>query len=577
MTARDCASMLRNNRIFQSVGEDRLERLVENADMQTFRRGDEILSPSRGGRIMGMIITGSAAVNKGRAVINTLVPGDIFGAVTLFSDEPSPATTVTARVECSAVFFEKDAIAELIESEPGAAIGFAAYLSARIRFLTRRIEALTAGDSASKLLSYLLEREQDGEVDIQSCAELARRLDVGRASLYRALDSLETSGDIRREGKKFLSRSRIVVKRRRAAKRFRRRRKARFQIYINSKEQCTMKKFTKILSLLLCLAMVFSFAACTGKTDDSATTTEETVSADTTPINITTLKGPTGMGMAKLISDKNAQYNISIATAATEIAPLIIKGEADIAACPLNLAAAIYKKTGGKVKMIAINTLGVLSILENGESIKSVADLKGKKIGATGQSATPEYVLNYILEANGIDPKKDVEITYYTDHAELATLMATGKIDIAMLPEPNVTTVMAKNNSVRKALDLTEEWEKATAAKGEKTSLAQGCLIVRAEFLEAHPNAVKAFLAAYKESVDFVNGNTEKAAQMIADAGIVPNAQIAAKALPNCNIVYMTGDEMIKTAKANFDVLFKADPTSVGGAMPGDDLYYTGK
>ena len=191
MTARECASMLRNNRIFQSVGEDRLERLVENADMQTFRRGDEILSPSRGGRIMGMIIAGSAAVNKGRAVINTLVPGDIFGAVTLFSDEPSPATTVTARVECSAVFFEKDAIAELIESEPGAAIGFAAYLSARIRFLTRRIEALTAG-----------EREQDGEVDIQSCAELARRLDVGRASLYRALDSLETSGDIRREGKK---------------------------------------------------------------------------------------------------------------------------------------------------------------------------------------------------------------------------------------------------------------------------------------------------------------------------------------------------------------------------------------
>lgn len=338
-----------------------------------------------------------------------------------------------------------------------------------------------------------------------------------------------------------------------------------------------MKKFTRILSLLLCLAMVLGFAACTVKPDGGETTTEETVPADSTPINITALKGPTGMGMAKLISDKNAQYNISIASAATEIAPLIIKGEADIAACPLNLAAAIYKKTGGKVKMIAVNTLGVLSILENGENIKSVADLKGKKIGATGQSATPEYVLNYILEANGIDPKKDVEITYYTDHAELATLMATGKIDIAMLPEPNVTTVMAKNSSVRKALDLTEEWEKATAAKGEKTSLAQGCLIVRTEFLEAHPNAVKAFLAEYKKSVDFVNGNTEKAAQMIADAGIVPNAQIAAKALPNCNIVYMTGDEMAKTAKANFDVLFKADPKSVGGAVPADDFYYTGK
>lgn len=202
MTAHDCVSMLKKNRIFQSVGENRLEQLVESAGTQVFRRGESILSPERGGRTMGMILTGSAAVVKGRAVINTLVPGDIFGAVTLFSDEPSPATTVTARVECSAIFFEKEAIAKLIESEPGAAVGFAAYLSARIRFLTRRIEALTAGDSASKLLSYLLEREQGGEVEIQSCAELARRLDVGRASLYRALDSLEASGDIRREGKK---------------------------------------------------------------------------------------------------------------------------------------------------------------------------------------------------------------------------------------------------------------------------------------------------------------------------------------------------------------------------------------
>ena len=150
-----------------------------------------------------------------------------------------------------------------------------------------------------------------------------------------------------------------------------------------------MKKFTKILSLLLCLAMVFSFAACTGKTDDSATTTEETVPADTTPINITTLKVRQAWAWLSSSATKNAQYNISIATAATEIAPLIIKGEADIAACPLNLAAAIYKKTGGKVKMIAINTLGVLSILENGESIKSVADLKGKKIARPDRAQRP--------------------------------------------------------------------------------------------------------------------------------------------------------------------------------------------
>ncbi|MGN0544669.1 MAG: ABC transporter substrate-binding protein [Acutalibacteraceae bacterium] len=338
-----------------------------------------------------------------------------------------------------------------------------------------------------------------------------------------------------------------------------------------------MKRLTRAVSLLLCAVMLLSFAACAGKTGDSATTTEEPLQADTTPINITALKGPTGMGMAKLMNDGNEQYNFSIAAAATDIAPLIINGEADIAACPLNLAATLYKKTNGQIKMIAINTLGVLYIVENGNSINSIADLKGKTIGATGQGATPEYVLNYLLRANGLEPGNDVTIEYFNDHSELATRIASGKIDIAMLPEPNVTTVLVKNSSLRKAIDLTEEWEKTTEANGEKTSLAQGCLIVRTEFLEAHPNAVKAFLAAYKESVDFVNNNSSQAAQMIADAGIVPSAQIAEQAIPNCNIVYMVSDDMVQTAKANFEVLFKADPASIGGAMPDDNLYYTGE
>ena len=325
----------------------------------------------------------------------------------------------------------------------------------------------------------------------------------------------------------------------------------------------------KIFALLLALAMVFAFFSC-GKVQEEAVT-----------VRMIALKGPTGMGVSKLMADNDDgktknKYNFTIAAAPTEVSAAVIGEKVDFAAMPVNLASVLINK-GADISLVAVNTLGVLYVLENGNEVTDIASLKGKTIYSTGAGATPQYVLEYILEKNGIDPKKDVEITYYTDHAELATLMATGKIEIAMLPEPNVTTVMVKNSSVRKALDLTEEWEKATAAKGEKTSLAQGCLIVRTEFLEAHPNAVKAFLAAYKESVDFVNGNTEKAAQMIADAGIVPNAQIAAKALPNCNIVYMTGDEMIKTAKANFDVLFKADPTSVGGAMPGDDLYYTGK
>ena len=149
-----------------------------------------------------MILSGSAQVKKGRVAISTLQRGDIFGAVSLFSDEPNPATSITARVECCAIFFSKDDIERLISENPDTAIGLASYLSNRIRFLTRRIESLTAGDCESKLLSFILDREENGVAEIQSCADLARKLDVGRASLYRALENLEAAGNIRREGKK---------------------------------------------------------------------------------------------------------------------------------------------------------------------------------------------------------------------------------------------------------------------------------------------------------------------------------------------------------------------------------------
>ena len=336
-----------------------------------------------------------------------------------------------------------------------------------------------------------------------------------------------------------------------------------------------MKKITRLLSLLICAALLFSFAACNSEQTNNEVTTNAAVT-DSTPVNVAALKGPTGMGMSGLIKE-NGQFKVSIAASPDEIAPLIMKKEADIVACPLNLASVLYKKTNGGVKMIAINTLGVLSILENGETVKTVEDLRGKKIGATGQGATPEYILNYILTSNGIDPEKDVEITYYQEHAELATMLLEGKVDIAMLPEPNVTTVLTKNPNIRTALNLTREWARATSQNGNRTSLAQGCLVVRTEFLDEHPEAVKAFLSAYKESVSFTNQESQAASEVIASSGIIPNADIALKAIPNCNIVYIDSDNMVKIAKANFEVLYNANPASVGGAMPDDNFYYTEK
>lgn len=348
-----------------------------------------------------------------------------------------------------------------------------------------------------------------------------------------------------------------------------------------------MKKSTKLLSLLLALSMLFALAACgTTGTEDPSSTGAASGAQSTAPaaqdvtLNVATLKGPTGIGMVKLMKDAKDgstanKYNFTLAGAPDEITAKFIKGEFDIAAVPVNLAATLYNKMKGNVQVMAVNTLGVLYILENGNSIHSISDLKGKTIYATGKGATPEYILNYLLEQNGIDPEKDVTIEYKSEHAELATLMASGKAEICMLPEPNVTSVLRENKDVHRALNLTTEWDKATEKAGKKSTLAQGCIIVNKEFAQKNKGAVDKFLTEYKASVDYVTASAVDASQLVEEFGIMPKALIAELAIPNCNIIFLEGDTMKSTMQANLNVLFQANAKSIGGAMPGDDFYYS--
>lgn len=347
-----------------------------------------------------------------------------------------------------------------------------------------------------------------------------------------------------------------------------------------------MKKIFSLILTVIMLASVITLASCANTTPETTTaaqteaesTAEETAAEpEKAPeqIRVFTLMGPTGMGMAKLISDnKNGtskqDYTFTVASAPDQITAEVIKGSFEIAAVPVNLASVLYNKTEGKIKLAGVNTLGVLYVLENGNTINSVADLKGKKISATGQGANPEYTLRYILSKNGIDPDKDVTIEYMAEHAELATQMTSGDVTLGMLPEPNVTSVLLNNKDVRIALDLTKEW-KAVAG----TELVQGCIIVSADFAEKYPEALKTFLEEYKASVDYANNSVDEAAQLIEEAGIVPKAAIAKKALPNCNIVLITGEEMKAPVSAMLNVLFEAAAKSVGGKLPDDGFYLT--
>lgn len=314
-----------------------------------------------------------------------------------------------------------------------------------------------------------------------------------------------------------------------------------------------MKKF---LAILLSLIIIIGATACS-KTKKTGVT-----------VNIGVLKGPTGMSAAWLM-DQNDQklsaneYNFTVAGTPDAITGQLINGDMDIAALPTNAISALYNKTEGKISVLGVNALGVLYILENGNSINSVSDLAGKTVLASGKGSTAEYVFNYILEKNGVI----AEIVWAAEHSEAATLALKGDYDIVMLPEPFVTNVTAKSDAFRVALDLTEEWE--ALGNGE---LTMGGIAVRTAFLEEHPDAVKAFVDEYGKSVAFTNSQPEDAAKLIAKYEIAAE-EVAKNAIPRCNIVWLHGKDYKAVLENFLGVVYNANPAGIGGKMPGDDFY----
>lgn len=354
-----------------------------------------------------------------------------------------------------------------------------------------------------------------------------------------------------------------------------------------------MKNMKKWISAFLAAAMSLSLLAGCGASGtsssvsasasatqaSSASASSEDASAayaERTVFRIASLKGPTTMGLVGLMdsADKGESrhdYQVTMYGTADEIAPQLIKGDIDVALVPCNLASVLYNKTEGAVQVAAINTLGVLYVVTNGEDISSVADLKGKTIYSTGKGTTPEYVLNYVLAENGLTVGTDVTVEYMSEATEVAAALESASGDaVAMLPQPYVTTLQMQNENVKVALDMTEEWNKVSP----DSALVTGVAVARKEFVEANPEAFEEFLEEYAASVEFVNSDVEAAAELVAGYEIVPKAAVAQKALPECNITFITGSEMKEKVSGYLQVLYDQAPDSVGGTMPDDGFYY---
>jgi len=330
-----------------------------------------------------------------------------------------------------------------------------------------------------------------------------------------------------------------------------------------------MKKRGLIIVSAMILSLVF-LAGCRGEEVSEETGVE---------INIGVIQGPTAMGMIGLmdVADNNDigndVYNFTIAGSPDELVPNIIQGNLDIAALPSNLASIVYNNTDGEVQVIAINTLGILHIVEDGETITNVEDLRGRTIYASGHSSTPEFVLNYILEGHGLDPQADVNIEWLAEHTEVVARLGMNEDAVAMLPQPFVTVAQTQNEGLRMALDLTAEWDNIQAESDETSALIMGVLVARRDFIYENPEAIANFLERYAESVNFVNTDIEAAADLLESYDLFP-APIARRAIPYSNVVFITGSEMQELFSGYLRVLFEQNPASIGGEMPSEEFYY---
>ena len=323
----------------------------------------------------------------------------------------------------------------------------------------------------------------------------------------------------------------------------------------------------KLISILLTLALLLSFAGCAQNADNQVNLKE-------VKANVFGIAGPTGIGLANLMKDAkdgsgSLDYNIQLAASNDEIVAKITNKEADIAAVATNLASTLYNKTNGGVKVLAINTLGVLNVVAKGVEVNAITDLKGMTVYSTGQGANPEYILNNILTGNGLKIGEDVKVEFVSQPAELIAKVVGNEKAVVIAPQPVATTITVQDTAAKIVINLNDEWNKFNENK-----LVMGCIIARSEYVEANPEAVEAFLKDYEASIKAVSEDIDATAAACEEFQIIPKAAIAKKAIPYCNIVFEDGADMNTDLSAYLTFLHTANPKSVGGKLPADDFYY---
>jgi NitT/TauT family transport system substrate-binding protein len=317
-------------------------------------------------------------------------------------------------------------------------------------------------------------------------------------------------------------------------------------------------------------------AGSSAGSDAEPTVGATTSVADAVNVRVASLKGPTSIGLLALMDKADSEgsglantYEFTVAGSADEVTPKVISGDIDIALVPANVASILYNKTEGAVRVLDVNTLGVLYVVTTADNVETFEDVAGSSVYLTGKGATPEYVMGYLLEKAGITDA--VSLVFKSEATEVVSCLSTDSGAIAILPEPYKTVAMSKVDGLKAPVCLTEVWDDLST---DGSRLLTGVTVVRAEFAEEHPEAVAEFLEQQAASVKAVNADPATYGESAANHGIVDSAAVAEKAIPGCNLVCLTGEEMKTALSGYLDVLSQYDASSVGGALPADDFYY---
>lgn len=335
-----------------------------------------------------------------------------------------------------------------------------------------------------------------------------------------------------------------------------------------------MKKF---MAIILTLVMI-TIAGCSGvneKTQNqSPTDMAQKQVAKPLDVVVATLKGPTGISMIKMIDGAptlgdGVKVKYDVYSAPEELTAKLVAKQVDFATIPTNQAALLYNKMPD-YQLAATSIWGVMYIVSSGEKVESVTDLKGKTICLSGKGNTPDIALRYILEANKLDPEKDVKLEYIAEHSEVAAKFVSGLVKHVLLPEPFATGAIMKLKGAKTTVDLQKEWAKASG----NSEFPQTCLVVRSEFAKNNPDVVQNLLNRYKESIDWVNANLDEAGKLVEKNNLGLNAVAVKMSIPRCNMKYVSAEDSKNAVNLFLGVILKYNSQFVGGKLPGENFFY---